>query len=67
MDDRKDASRLCGRVVEGRVCGKPALPGNPCCATCDLAVLIIARDFFPDAAAADFDREVPRPPHQKGE
>lgn len=41
-------------------CGKPALPRNPFCAECDLRVLIVAREMFPDAADEDFEREVPR-------
>lgn len=41
-------------------CGKPRLPNNPFCAECDLRVLIVAREMFPDAADEDFEREVPR-------
>lgn len=41
-------------------CGKPALPRNPFCAECDLLVLIVAREMYPDAADSDFEREVPR-------
>jgi hypothetical protein len=41
-------------------CGKPRLPNNPFCKECDLKVLIIAREMFPDAADEDFEREVPR-------
>lgn len=42
-------------------CGKPSLPGlNPFCAGCELRVLIVARETFPEEADKDFEREVPR-------
>jgi hypothetical protein len=40
-------------------CGQPRLPNNPFCAACDLRVLIAMREASPDAADADFEREVP--------
>lgn len=50
------------RDSEDCSCGKPSLLGhNPLCAECDLRVLIIARERFPEAADEDFEREVPRP------
>lgn len=42
-------------------CPEPSLPGlNPFCQRHDLEMLVWARETFPDAADADFEREVPR-------
>ena len=53
--------RPCSWKVDGQPCCKPALPGgNPFCQQHDLEMLIFAREWFPDAADEDFEREVPR-------